>query len=193
MDVDLKIDSKQISSAMDLVPIGIMIVDSKTHKIVDVNKAYSSMVGISRDKTIGRQCNHLNICSKGKELCTGMGYRKKHQEIETSLIDINGNEIPVLRKIITYNSNGNSYYLECIFDLGAYNKKTESRIKDLENKFRVIFEDAPNAYYLSDLNGNFIDGNKAAEDLVKYKRKELIGKSFLKLKLLPLNQIVKAA
>ena len=78
-------------------------------------------------------------------------------------------------------------------DLKTYNKKTESRIKDLENKFRVVFEDAPDAYYISDLNGNFIDGNKTAENIVEYKREELIGKSFLKLKLLPSNQIAKAA
>ena len=63
----------------------------------------------------------------------------------------------------------------------------------MENKFRVVFEDAPDAYYISDLNGNFIDGNKTAENIVEYKREELIGKSFLKLKLLPSNQIAKAA
>jgi PAS domain S-box-containing protein len=46
--------------------------------------------------------------------------------------------------------------------------------------------------YLHDVKGTFVDGNTAAEDLTGYKRNELIGKSFLKLKLLPLTQIPKA-
>ncbi len=62
-----------------------------------------------------------------------------------------------------------------------------------EEKFRIIFEFAPDPYYLSDLKGKFVDGNKAAERITGYKRDELIGSSFLKLNLLPKNQIPKAA
>ena len=39
---------------------------------------------------------------------------------------------------------------------------------------------------------SFLDGNKAAEDLLGYKKEELIGKNYLKLNLLPSNQIFKA-
>jgi PAS domain S-box-containing protein len=56
-----------------------------------------------------------------------------------------------------------------------------------------VFESAPDAYYLNDLKGNFIDGNKAAEKLTGYKREELVGMSFLKLNLLSAEFIPKAA
>lgn len=56
-----------------------------------------------------------------------------------------------------------------------------------------LFELAPDAYYLSDLRGTFIDGNPAAEELTGYQKEELIGKSFLKLGLLPAIQLPKAA
>jgi len=72
-------------------------------------------------------------------------------------------------------------------------KHTETGIKSSEERLKILFEYAPDAYYLSDLKGYFIDGNKAAEHLIGYKRDELIGKSFLKLKLLPPKQITKAA
>ena len=58
---------------------------------------------------------------------------------------------------------------------------------------KMLFEYAPDPFYLSDLKGTFIDANKAAEKVTGYKREELIGKSFLKLKLLPPEQIPKAA
>ncbi len=65
--------------------------------------------------------------------------------------------------------------------------------KRAEEKFRIIFESAPDAYYLNDLKGIFTDGNKAAEKLTGYKREELIGKSLLKLDMLPKKQIPRAA
>ena len=62
-----------------------------------------------------------------------------------------------------------------------------------ENRLMNLFEFAPEAYYLNDLKGNFIDGNQAAADLLGYKKEELIGKNFLQIKLLRKDQFVKAA
>jgi PAS domain S-box-containing protein len=72
-------------------------------------------------------------------------------------------------------------------------KKAEEELKNSEERLSVLFELAPDAYYLSDLKGNFIDGNKAAEEVTGYMKDELIGKSFLRLKLLPRNEALKAA
>jgi len=46
---------------------------------------------------------------------------------------------------------------------------------------------------MCDLKGNFLDANKNSEKIIGYKKDELIGKSFLKLKLLSPGQITKAA
>ncbi|MCX5726256.1 MAG: PAS domain S-box protein [Candidatus Saganbacteria bacterium] len=72
-------------------------------------------------------------------------------------------------------------------------KRAEEMLKNSEERSKILFEYAPDAYYLSDLQGTFIDGNRIAEKLTGYKKDELIGKSFLKLNLLPLDQIPKAA
>ncbi|MCX6575261.1 MAG: PAS domain S-box protein, partial [Candidatus Aminicenantes bacterium] len=71
--------------------------------------------------------------------------------------------------------------------------RAEEELKKSEERFRLVFESAPDAYYLNDLKGNFIDGNKAAEKLTGYKREELVGMSFLKLNLLSAEFIPKAA
>ncbi len=72
-------------------------------------------------------------------------------------------------------------------------KKIKRSLEENEARLNILFEYAPDAYYLNDLEGNFVDGNRAAEKLIGYKREELIGKNFLKLKLLPSNQMPKAA
>jgi len=76
--------------------------------------------------------------------------------------------------------------------VGAKRKKAEEELKSSEERLRILFEFAPDGIYLNDLKGTFIDGNKAAEELTGYKREELIGKNFLKLKLLPPEQIPRA-
>jgi diguanylate cyclase (GGDEF)-like protein/PAS domain S-box-containing protein len=72
-------------------------------------------------------------------------------------------------------------------------KKVEENLIDLEKQSKILFNCAPDAYYINDMKGNFIDGNRAAEKLMGYSKSVLIGKNFLKLKILPSNQISKAA
>jgi len=71
-------------------------------------------------------------------------------------------------------------------------KQAEEKLEDTEEYLKILFDRAPDAYYVNDLKGNFVDGNLAAERITGYKREELIGKSFLKLKLLSLADIPKA-
>ena len=72
-------------------------------------------------------------------------------------------------------------------------ERLNSELQVSEERLKIVFEHAPDGYYLSDLKGTFTDGNKATEEITGYKREELIGKSFLKLKLLPAEQLPRAA
>ena len=75
----------------------------------------------------------------------------------------------------------------------ALEKTKYAEILELsEKKFQTIFEYAPDGYYLSDLQGNFIGGNLVAENITGYDREELIGKSFLSTGLISKDQIPRA-
>jgi PAS domain S-box-containing protein/putative nucleotidyltransferase with HDIG domain len=67
-------------------------------------------------------------------------------------------------------------------------------IKSLDSKefYQTLFEYAPDAYYINDMEGNFIDGNKAAEKITGYQKEELVGKNFFQLNILPPHEIAKA-
>ena len=72
-------------------------------------------------------------------------------------------------------------------------KRLGALLKDSEEKFKIIFEDAPDAIYLNDARGNFVDGNRAAEELIGYEKGELVGKSILREKILAPGQLTKVA
>lgn len=77
-------------------------------------------------------------------------------------------------------------------ELSQANEILEQEIverKNSEERFKIIFEYAPDGYYLNDMRANIVDANKAAERLTGYKREEVIGKNLLQLKLLPLKEV----
>jgi PAS domain S-box-containing protein len=71
-------------------------------------------------------------------------------------------------------------------------KVAEDKLKSSEERLKILFDFAPDAYYLTDLDGTFIDGNIAAEKLLGYNKSELIGKNFLDINLISVNQKAKA-
>jgi len=72
-------------------------------------------------------------------------------------------------------------------------RQKDEELRNSEERLKILFEYAPDGVYLTDLKGNFVDGNLAAEKLIGYEREALIGKNFLQLKLLDPRQMPKAA
>ena len=69
----------------------------------------------------------------------------------------------------------------------------EEKIRESEERLSILFEYAPDAYYINDMMGTLLDGNHAAEKLTGYQKDELVGKNFFQLNLLSLDQVPKAA
>ncbi len=72
-------------------------------------------------------------------------------------------------------------------------RRAEEAIRSSEERFRLLFEYAPDACYLNDLKGVLLDGNRAAEELTGYKREELVGHNVLEMDLLPASQVPSVA
>lgn len=77
-------------------------------------------------------------------------------------------------------------------DTEAMWKKTEQELVATEERLKIMFENAPDGWFVYDLKGTFLDGNRRAEEIVGFKKEELVGKSFLNLDLLPTDQLLKA-
>ncbi len=72
-------------------------------------------------------------------------------------------------------------------------KRAEEKLRVSEELFRSYLENAPDGVYMSDLEGNFLYGNRKCEEIIGYRKEELIGKNFLELNILPENSLNKAA
>ena len=72
-------------------------------------------------------------------------------------------------------------------------QKISKSLRESEELFRSYLEYAPDGVYMSDLEGNFLYGNRKCEEIIGYRREELIGKNFLELNILSEKSLNKAA
>jgi PAS domain S-box-containing protein len=72
-------------------------------------------------------------------------------------------------------------------------RESDNALRDSEDRFKLIFEQAPDGYYLSDVKGIFLEGNLAVERIIGYTREDLIGSSFFRNGWLSAGQVPKAA
>jgi len=92
---------------------------------------------------------------------------------------ININAIPQFRV-----GESKPYQVYTTFEDITEQKNMINELRSSEERFKILFEYAPDGYYLMDLNGNFIDGNQQAEKLVGDKRKNFIGKNMFDMMML---------
>jgi PAS domain S-box-containing protein len=71
-------------------------------------------------------------------------------------------------------------------------RQMEEALRESVEMSRSYLENAPDGIYMSDLEGNFLYGNLKCEEIIGYRREELIGKNFLELNILSENSLNKA-
>jgi len=72
-------------------------------------------------------------------------------------------------------------------------KQAEEEIRNSEERLKVLFEYAPEAYFLTDIKGTFVDSNKAATELTGHPKEDLEGKNLFTMGFLASFHITKTA
>ncbi|MDF1590035.1 MAG: PAS domain S-box protein [Desulfobacterales bacterium] len=85
------------------------------------------------------------------------------------------------------------YRVRILENEARWRKQAEQALQESEKRFKLLFEYAPDMFFICDESGVLIDANRAAEKLTGYERHEVVGKSLLSLGILPKNQTQKAA
>lgn len=145
--------------------------------ILQANTACRNMLGCCTEELIGKPADFL-YASPDSPL-----------PAEVHCVSKPGLAIPVEQKSTpVFNSAGQTAGMLTVMR----DRTVELALRTAEERFRTFFEYAPDAIYLSDVNGIFIDGNRSAEQLTGYSRAELIGKNYFDLDLLSDEQFPKA-
>ncbi|MBD3226736.1 MAG: PAS domain S-box protein, partial [Candidatus Lokiarchaeota archaeon] len=92
------------------------------------------------------------------------------------------------RKIPIMENNQVSQVLTIVRDFTA-RELYEKKLRESEEKYRSLFENAPYSIFLIDMQGKILDCNQATIDLFGYSKGEIIGSSHRELKIHPEEKI----
>jgi PAS domain S-box-containing protein len=177
----LKASEEKFSTAFRTSPYAITITRARDGQFIEVNDAFSSITGYTREETQERSSVGLNLWVDPDDrnrvmsaLREGRGvegqefrFRKKNGEIMTGLFT--ARMIPV---------DNEPCILSSIEDI-TERRHTEEELRKSEEKFRNVFDWANDAIMLHSLTvpgspGRFIDVNRVACRMLRYARDELL-------------------
>jgi PAS domain S-box-containing protein len=152
--------------------------------VVDCNEAALRLVGFSSKKELVGKSSFELIAEKDRK--RAMENLKKTLEdgvtenIEYTLLTVNGEEyVGLLSASVIKDSFGNPTGFVGILRDITERKKAEERLRESEEKYRSLFENAVDVTLTYDLKGNVTSINKAAVEY-GFKKDEIIGKNMLK-------------
>jgi len=166
---------RQFEKALD----AIFIADVETGILIDCNRAASKLVEREKSELIGEhQCIlHPPEEIKGEFSKTFKQHlkEKEGQILEAQVITKKGEIKDVSIKANVFEAKGKKL-LQGIFRDITERKKAEEAMRESEQKYRDLYDNAPDMYHSLDKDGIIIDCNETEARMLGYKKEEIIGR-----------------
>ena len=112
----LRESEERLKTVLDTVQAGIVVIDPETHIIVGANTAAGKMFGAPRDQILRNVC-HKYICTAEKGRCPITDLEQNFDNAEAVLLTAGGNEVPILKTVVSVTLAGQEHLLESFVDI----------------------------------------------------------------------------
>lgn len=160
-------------------PIGIFIVQNG--KFVDVNPQFEKLIGFSRAELRGTNSLDLVVPENRdqvKENAIKMLKGNLVPPYEYRVIQKGGNRKWIMETVTSIQYLGGPATLGNFMDI-TERKLTEEALRESQEHFSDLFENANDLIYIHDLKGRFTSINKNTEQITGYTREEVLQMDFL--------------
>ncbi len=175
-----------LTSVLEGIGEGVVVVD-RDYRILSANKGYLNQVGSVHEHVVGRHC--YEVSHHFASLCSG----SKH-DCPVRVVFETGR--PEKAMHVHYDQQGREIYVEChaypiedssgqvISAIETLNDVTERvqlewMLKESEEKYRDLYDNAPDGYYSLAENGLIVEVNKTFLDMLGYRRDAVVRKLFI--------------
>ena len=107
------------------IQTAIIIIDPESHLIVDANPIAEHITGRTRAELVGSMC-HQFVCPVKHGNCPVIDYHEEVRNLEGTIINKNGENIPILKTVAKVDIKGKEYLVESFIDI-TDRKKAEER------------------------------------------------------------------
>jgi len=178
------IRSRWLCRLLETGPQPFAIVDLQ-QRIIQVNKAFGELVGYPRDELLGMSIMDLTAPQSlavtrryhAEVLATG-----KNERIIKNYRRRDGSLVPVELMIDVFrDDSGQPRGLYAFITDISERVKAEETVRNSEQRYRELYDEAPVGYHEIDLDTRIISINRAACELLGYDSEELLGRSVLEI------------
>lgn len=113
----LRESENRLKLLFESVQAGIVLIDAESHRIVDANQMTLDMIGTTRERLIGADCQTY-LCTSDDSMCAA--FHDQLDEVVTHdyvLQRVNGETIPMLKTAVPLMLNGRRHVLENFIDV----------------------------------------------------------------------------
>jgi diguanylate cyclase (GGDEF)-like protein/PAS domain S-box-containing protein len=174
---ELKGSEERYRSLVDNIDLGINLIDTD-HNIVMVNATFSRDMQKTARELIGKKCfrefEHRDAvcphCPGIQAMATG-----KPSEVEVKLLrdDVKHDHVRLQAFPIFGNDGTVTGFIEVAEEI-TDRKQMEEELRESEEKYRELINGMGDTAWVIDFEGNFIDVNNAATEVLGYSREELL-------------------
>jgi len=133
------------------VKVGIVVIDTGTHRIMDANPAALEMIGITKNKIINQSC-HRFICTGEEGSCPITDLNQNMDNAERELLTSGGNKIPVIKHVVRIKLQGKPCLLETFVD-NTIRKTIEHDLRESTDLLNGILQASPVGVFRMDPSG----------------------------------------
>ena len=182
----LKVSEEWLQTAMKSIGDGVIATDMKGN-VTFINPVAELLTGWTKDEAIGKQLSTVfNIVNEGsREPSENPVTRviKTGQIIglanHTLLIARDGREVPISDSASPIVLNGDEKLgVILVFQDATESRRAEEELRESEERYRTIMEQAADAVFVHDQEGRIVDANNKACQNLGYLREELLSMSF---------------
>ena len=158
-------------------PVLMAIARTSDNKMIKVNKLFLDTMGLTPDECVGKTSEELGLLSDPQERARAFEQVKKNGNLkgfEMNLREKDGSKITVLASTELLSIGKEQCVFTSAIDI-TKRKQTEDALRESEEHYRNIFENAPVGIFHSTLEGKIIDANPMMAKILGYdSTKELI-------------------
>lgn len=143
---------------------------------LDINDGFTQLTGFTRADVIGKTSLEINIWQNPadrQELVRGLLEKGYYENLEAQFRRKDGSLTTALMSARVTRIQGLPAIISITRDI-AERKRTEEALRESEERYRLLFEQANDAILISDEMDAIIDANQRACDLLGYTRAELL-------------------
>jgi PAS domain S-box-containing protein len=186
--------NKRLQALLQTAREGIVTADPLDN-VTFANKAFADILGYTEEELLGLNLRKL-VDAQGLERIVGETESRKAGKISRYELVLYRKDGEARTVQVTasplWNEDGSFAGSLGIMMDATERKMMEEKIKESEERLRRFIEFAPDAIYVNDLDGNFVEGNRQAEEMTGYTKEEIIGKNMLEVGLLSEKYLPKA-